>query len=51
MFPCEYYEIFKKTYFEEHLQTAASNIHKIVFYSPLVQSQKTFTVYGYNKLF
>ena len=24
MFSCEYHEIFKDTYFEEHLQTAAS---------------------------
>ena len=24
MFSCEYYEIFKNTYFEEHLQTAAT---------------------------
>ena len=24
MFPCEYCEIFKDTYFEEHLQTADS---------------------------
>ena len=23
VFPCEYYEIFKKTYFGEHLRTAA----------------------------
>ena len=25
MFPCEYYEIFKYTYFEEHLQTTGSS--------------------------
>ena len=24
VFSCEYYEIFKNTYFEEHLRTAAS---------------------------
>ena len=24
VFSCEYYEIFKKTYFENHLRTAAS---------------------------
>ena len=26
MFSCEYCEIFKKTYFEEHLLTAASDL-------------------------
>ena len=26
MFSCEYYEIFKYTYFEEHLRTATSGI-------------------------
>ena len=29
VFSCEYYEIFKSTYFEEHLWTTASNIHLI----------------------
>ena len=28
MFPCEYCEIFKDTYFEEHLQTTASYFMK-----------------------
>ena len=27
-FSCEYYEIFKNTYFEEHLPTAASGLNK-----------------------
>ena len=30
VFPCEYCEIFKKTYFEEHLPTAASVQFNIV---------------------
>ena len=29
IFPCEYWEIFKNTYFEEHLQKAASVNRKI----------------------
>ena len=28
MFSCEYHEIFKSTYFEEHLQTTASDLFK-----------------------
>ena len=27
-FSCEYYEIFKKSYFEEHLPTAASGLNE-----------------------
>ena len=32
MFLCEYCEIFKNIYFEEHLSTAASNISKQSFW-------------------
>ena len=31
MISCEYYEIFKNTYFEEHLETAASTYNKLVY--------------------
>ena len=30
MFSCEYCEIFKSTYFDEHLRTAASKEYKIL---------------------
>ena len=29
VFSCEYGELFKNTYFEEHLRTAASVIHEL----------------------
>ena len=29
MFSCEYYEIFKNTYVEEHLRTAASTFRNL----------------------
>ena len=32
MFSCEYYVPFKKTYFEEHLRTAASEREALIFY-------------------
>ena len=40
MFSCEYYEIFKNTYFVEHLQTATSaqNVHVLCKYNTKVKT-------------
>ena len=51
LFSCEYCESIYKNYFEEHLSTAASNIHKVAFSSPLVQAMNIFSVYDYEKTF
>ena len=39
MLSCEYYEIFKHTYFEEHLRSAASVDEISVFYVVLVHTK------------
>ena len=38
VFSCEYCEIFKNTYFEEHLRTAASDIINIIPYATLTNN-------------
>ena len=44
MFSCEYYEIFKKTYFEEQLEMVASEKQKISVCKPLFHISRFYTV-------
>ena len=47
MFPCEFYEIFKSTFFTEHLWAAASELkkRKLLLYLMILKSKQTKFVY------
>ena len=49
MFPCEFYEISKNTYFVDHLRTAASKEFRKMFEVSTIHL-KCFKIMKYNKI-